>query len=133
MTTIISIHALRGEGDHSVVAISTMWVKISIHALRGEGDLHKRNGSSAVFCISIHALRGEGDLALLAAETKCVNFNPRPPWGGRRKSHLGKDEIEEFQSTPSVGRATGVDIKHAGEPTISIHALRGEGDKQRYI
>ena len=33
-----------------------------------------------------------------------------------------------FQSTPSVGRATGVRIAYGKNMTISIHALRGEGD-----
>ncbi len=59
--------------------------------------------------ISIHALRGEGDDVI--AETLVslgLNFNPRPPWGGRRK-----------RSRPRSKR-----------PTISIHALRGEGDKR---
>ena len=35
--TIISIHALRGEGDGKESTISDK-CKISIHALRGEGD-----------------------------------------------------------------------------------------------
>ena len=34
----ISIHALRGEGDHAVGLIEPFRV-ISIHALRGEGDM----------------------------------------------------------------------------------------------
>ncbi len=34
-----------------------------------------------------------------------------------------------FQSTPSVGRATGVGNHRAHESFISIHALRGEGDR----
>ena len=36
--TVISIHALRGEGDHCVIDIIVN-TQISIHALRGEGDL----------------------------------------------------------------------------------------------
>ena len=38
------------------------------------------------------------------------HFNPRPPWGGRRRR--GMDEN--------------------GRPSISIHALRGEGDAVLY-
>ena len=34
----------------------------------------------------------------------------------------------EFQSTPSVGRATIYDISENMGLVISIHALRGEGD-----
>ena len=56
---VISIHALRGEGDN-FYGYEEISEDISIHALRGEGDI--------IFCvffyrriISIHALRGEGD------------------------------------------------------------------------
>ena len=45
-------------------------------------------------------------MLLAAVATLVTNFNPRPPWGGRRR-YLRQ----------SYGR-------HA----ISIHALRGEGD-----
>ena len=34
----------------------------------------------------------------------------------------------EFQSTPSVGRATPLFINRESDKLISIHALRGEGD-----
>ena len=38
-------------------------------------------------CISIHALRGEGDLNM-ADDIRLLNdFNPRPPWGGRRRAY----------------------------------------------
>ncbi len=40
--------------------------------------------------------------------------------------------IDVFQSTPSVGRATGQCIKPHLRQSISIHALRGEGDGDRY-
>ena len=33
-----------------------------------------------------------------------------------------------FQSTPSVGRATRIAVPQGQAVTISIHALRGEGD-----
>ena len=106
----ISIHALRGEGDprrhfdrHAAVD------GISIHALRGEGDdnnivLH------GVITISIHALRGEGD----------------------NQKHALTMMFDEFQSTPSVGRATKFGGHRQGKHGISIHALRGEGDEKAY-
>ena len=37
VTMLISIHALRGEGDASGLLVLSN-IKISIHALRGEGD-----------------------------------------------------------------------------------------------
>ncbi len=79
------------------------------------------------------------------------NFNPRPPWGGRRKVIKIIMGAFRFQSTPSVGRATARPYKPTRLPRlfqstpsvgratfsacfsrvkggISIHALRGEGD-----
>ena len=35
-----------------------------------------------------------------------VHFNPRPPWGGRLDKDMDVSINTEFQSTPSVGRAT---------------------------
>ena len=80
----ISIHALRGEGDHNFSSVIYCYRKfqstpsvgratflyflnrsqivISIHALRGEGDLKCDVDMSASYTISIHALRGEGDM-----------------------------------------------------------------------
>ena len=40
---------------------------------------------------------------------------------------------KEFQSTPSVGRATHNSNNFLKTCKISIHALRGEGDKSRTI
>ena len=57
---IISIHALRVEGDIRYAGID-YGVRISIHALRVEGDtLYKSINVKA--SISIHALRVEGDI-----------------------------------------------------------------------
>ena len=79
--------------------------EISIHALRGEGDcrpctcVHHRQ-------ISIHALRGEGDKLRLRLLPSSIDFNPRPPWGGRPGIPAAAAGVLLFQSTPSVGRAT---------------------------
>ena len=57
--------------------------------------------------ISIHALRGEGDA--FGHFVSLINksyFNPRPPWGGRQDWRRDGRGHTEFQSTPSVGRAT---------------------------
>ena len=62
------------------------------------------------------------------------NFNPRPPWGGRlRTCPLLPCPRATFQSTPSVGRATIVQGYRFPNIIISIHALRGEGDKSNTI
>ena len=57
---IISIHALRGEGDVHQKGQDPR-CEISIHALRGEGDGQNAVDINARIGISIHALRGEGD------------------------------------------------------------------------
>ena len=104
--------------------------QISIHALRGEDDVYRTIYSSSqpgqfqstpsvgrATCdecwnepmndISIHALRGEGDRSIFITTISKINFNPRPPWGGRRLQGLiCRRDVDLFQSTPSVGRAT---------------------------
>ena len=78
--------------------------------------------------ISIHALRGEGDVFPVCRDSHEDYFNPRPPWGGRL-AWLDSNGIKPlFQSTPSVGRATDVRWNTKRLNSISIHALRGEGD-----
>ena len=59
--------------------------RISIHALRGEGDLEDYVQIADIKDISIHALRGEGDPDSAKIFSKVCDFNPRPPWGGRRQ------------------------------------------------
>ena len=62
---------------------------ISIHALREEGDTSQSQRHSGRRKISIHALREEGDPAIrLAGASSKKNFYPRPPRGGRRRSYL---------------------------------------------
>ena len=80
-------------------------------------------------CISIHALREEGDEDCKPTWTTLENFYPRPPRGGRRQTSANKLSSTKFLSTPSARRAT-----HQSAPTgipdsISIHALREEGDQ----
>ena len=61
--SLISIHALRGEGDLATQIYRCLDINISIHALRGEGDVLHGTFLYNTF-ISIHALRGEGDHVL---------------------------------------------------------------------
>ena len=55
-------------------------------------------------------------------------FYPRPPRGGRLSKSGTNDEQVIFLSTPSARRATLDEIYHALHDSISIHALREEGD-----
>ena len=123
----ISIHALRVEGD--VRTDSNLLVHcISIHALRVEGDFY-RLLSVFDITISIHALRVEGDTNCCCGSALCGNFNPRPPRGGRLFYFFGFPICAVFQSTPSAWRATLAFVPHQIRHTISIHALRVEGDR----
>ena len=102
---LISIHALREEGDRTVDGVnlaeelflstpSARRATVAPPPLRGVPD------------ISIHALREEGDVLRTAMCRPVAYFYPRPPRGGRRVAR--------------AVRAVIVDI--------SIHALREEGD-----
>ena len=82
--------------------------------------------------ISIHALREEGDRHCLPRATASINFYPRPPRGGRPKQATGYEDAKVFLSTPSARRAT---LLHGGDvypQSISIHALREEGDARGF-
>ena len=132
-----------------MVAPATVSAVISIHALRVEGDVRggrTRQGG----LISIHALRVEGDILLPSNPSSLYDFNPRPPCGGRPTKSIWAPSVSEFQSTPSVWRATRPRKRLETQPRfqstpsvwratarpimfmphriISIHALRVEGD-----
>ena len=56
-------------------------------------------------------------------------FYPRPPRGGRRIAGVVPVNAELFLSTPSARRATDNRAGNQCAGTISIHALREEGDR----
>ena len=70
---------------------------------------HERGNADET--ISIHALRGEGDLRQDGNTITMTDFNPRPPWGGRPYCLCKCESERVFQSTPSVGRATGSPLR----------------------
>ena len=64
-----------------------------------------------------------------SSETTSVeDFYPRPPRGGRRLLWCFLCNFAKFLSTPSARRATFRLRKYNTSITISIHALREEGD-----
>ena len=82
-------------GDHAPIIIS-------IHALRVEGD-PLLSTIASMASISIHALRVEGDLWRLNAQHSRLHFYPRPPGGGRRQKRTKFSSVfaqkgEEFAS-----------------------------------
>ena len=102
---VISIHALREEGDRQRFLRVVQGVEFlsTPSARRATGFLPKCRQADH---ISIHALREEGDLMPALRTTCLVDFYPRPPRGGRRR---------------------GIFCLSDGA-VISIHALREEGD-----
>ena len=108
-------------------------------------------GAGPIFStISIHALREEGDPGDNAhcrrrgyfyprpprggrqSQGQCLciwhNFYPRPPRGGRLTVGDPSGPESVFLSTPSARRATYIKIIIHNGRSISIHALREEGD-----
>ena len=125
----ISIHALRGEGDDRLCVIDKVvssfnprppwggrplscdlpstYQYISIHALRGEGDKVKYAIVGYLPKISIHALRGEGDKSIADEFFENNQFQSTPSVGRATFSAVDSfSAYKQFQSTPSVGRAT---------------------------
>ena len=90
----------------------------------------ERRAARTPLQISIHALREEGDRAGAQRRRPYSNFYPRPPRGGRPEYLGDLRVIKEFLSTPSARRATKQADGKTTEATISIHALREEGDEQ---
>ena len=101
---------------------------ISIHALREEGDLEALRVILGVE-ISIHALREEGDERFTSKARVLMDFNPRPPRGGRpsaptRRSSQTKISIHALREEGDGAALPSAECLE----DISIHALREEGD-----
>ena len=124
---------------------------ISIHALREEGDEELASQRALFANFYPRPPRGGRLLPSSTAKALASDFYPRPPRGGRRDDgqhskalreisiHALREEgdsfffhqipvVIEFLSTPSARRATWASPDRSGSPPISIHALREEGD-----
>ena len=73
--------------------------------------------------------RGGRPVQARAAWRWARNFYPRPPRGGRRIVQPFRSKPFGFLSTPSARRATTYRKEQPSALTISIHALREEGDR----
>ena len=100
---------------------------ISIHALREEGDSTLQAAEKRFKNFNPRPPRG-GRLSVSLKMRKLRYFNPRPPRGGRRSFCSSVLRLIEFQSTPSARRATEKGGSWGAFHVISIHALREEGD-----
>ena len=102
---------------------------ISIHALRGEGDLQDLLQYIMLRAISIHALRGEGDTQIAAYGGANKVFQSTPSVG--RATNRGQTFHRSVQISIHALRGEGdASCRAVSRKTadISIHALRGEGD-----
>ena len=149
MTTFISIHALREEGD-SIAFAPLAWQSYfyprpprggrlaCVTTLLNCGDFYPRppRGGRHIFRqslaylipISIHALREEGDPTGQHGCFPVLLFLSTP---SARRATNGSGSIDVggiFLSTPSARRATTVSSLYRSSGLISIHALREEGD-----
>ena len=124
---MISIHALREEGDTRRPR-GLVLLTISIHALREEGDRFHALVQPLLdpFLSTPSARRATGIVRLLPEPA--AYFYPRPPRGGRPQTARLTAFGSLFLSTPSARRATMVAEISKDRVTISIHALREEGD-----
>ena len=102
---LISIHALRGEGDAIEKKAIFLTRYFNPRPPWGGRQQNKRIPHKKIQFQSTPSV-GRATILLLLRLVGFLNFNPRPPWGGRRESDLGYP-LSRF---------------------ISIHALRGEGD-----
>ena len=124
---LISIHALREEGDVMQDGL-TRYVKkfLSTPSARRATKFAMLGDQSNI--ISIHALREEGDSLSMCRCPTASDFYPRPPRGGRPPWLQGQTRSRGFLSTPSARRATTPTSCGSAATSISIHALREEGD-----
>ena len=147
----ISIHALRVEGDLAAYLAMNSNQIISIHALRVEGDVNTRcfhlvkvnyfyprppgGGRHIRRAVSFGVKRflstpsGWRATRLDARGVFGRHFYPRPPGGGRQQRQGRTGRGVPFLSTPSGWRATYTCPLLMCNHTISIHALRVEGDR----
>ena len=102
--------------------------EISIHALREEGDAGASRSERPQWYFYPRPPRGGRPLRS-AASYLSSDFYPRPPRGGRQQGTKKAESEELFLSTPSARRATYQSVKTGFSGTISIHALREEGDR----
>ncbi len=131
-------------------------LEISIHALREEGDVV---GSvqlvTKVIFLSTPSARRATPVSLIcpvmlkrflstpsarrATVTRAIKeqwptyFYPRPPRGGRPACAAVHLLLDKFLSTPSARRATPDRRDQEDFRQISIHALREEGDVEKYV
>ena len=129
LLNLISIHALREEGDHQAKHNThTAETFLSTPSARRATSRFLRTWQRAR--ISIHALREEGDFSSHFSTPQKWHFYPRPPRGGRPAcSKSRQNPKSDFYPRPPRGGRPSSYFKRGYIKQISIHALREEGDE----
>ena len=150
---IISIHALREEGDSTsgnkhVITDGFLSTPSARRATRAKrcNELQQRNfyprpprgGRHVDTMRAMHRMQflstpsaRRATPQVVTSTLSLMDFYPRPPRGGRQHSISKSSGRYAFLSTPSARRATGSLEKSRLFFFISIHALREEGDKRQ--
>ncbi len=124
---VISIHALREEGDRKICVL--LWMTGNFYPRPPRGGRRRPFSASPrrrTFLSTPSARRATA--AHSAGSRRSTNFYPRPPRGGRRRCFAKAYSARLFLSTPSARRATLSGLALLVALFISIHALREEGD-----
>ena len=102
---LISIHALREEGDHRMNGYWPNAFDFYPRPPRG-GRRFQLSHEFGALLISIHALREEGDRVPEPGDPGRIHFYPRPPRGGRRGrgNQLHRTEQHFYPRPPRGGR-----------------------------
>ena len=150
--SLISIHALREEGDATGRHHGTAATDFYPRPPRGGRRYQNTTGANWKLFLSTPSAR-RATAVQRVQRTRNRNFYPRPPRGGRRYGRIKDAEAEfisihalreegdvqcvidcvqlfQFLSTPSARRATLPPGDTSQHIYISIHALREEGDRR---
>ena len=127
---IISIHALRGEGDTSTDSKDSNTNQFQSTPSVGRATPYLNKFAVETEFQSTPSV-GRATRSHSACKLFKFYFNPRPPWGGRRRSGSIVLRIRYFNPRPPWGGRPVVSALFCRFCRISIHALRGEGDPLR--
>ena len=125
---VISIHALREEGDSLPMPQPT-----TSTSFLSTPSARRATQTSSGHCAGSRDFyprppRGGRQSIHRHPPGQRWNFYPRPPRGGRHRPFATASGLSRFLSTPSARRATPSKAQHQRVCKISIHALREEGD-----
>ena len=128
---VISIHALREEGDLNPPTQEKRPTNFYPRPPRGGRRYWVFEGrTDPKFLSTPSARRATPGFEQLLHDLH--HFYPRPPRGGRQHRRRQTVWKDVFLSTPSARRATFPLVGDVGDHLISIHALREEGDPRLY-